>query len=472
MATTLLDNLAHHFAVARAALAEERQKAKQETDKRRAKRHELEFMPAVLEVVETPASPLGRAVALSICGFFVIAVAWATIGEIDIIATALGKIIPSERVKQIQPLETGVIRAIHVVDGANVRKGDLLIELDPTGSEADRERLTQDLLAARVEMARLTALLTNNPEQAYAPPQEAPKSLIELHRSFLVSQVQQLLAKKAALEGEIAKRQAEIRTNQAGVKRLENKLGKVRERVEGNRTLYEKGVLAKLKFAELEQEFFDIEGQLEVEKQRLTESHAALRAAEAQYRQMEAEVRRDIHAEMAEVRKRANAAEQELIKAAERNRLQRLVSPVDGMVQQLAVHTVGGVVTPAQPLMQIVPATAELEIEAMVQNKDIGFVRQGQEALIKVESFPFTRYGTIDGTVRQVYVDAVKDEKIGLIYPARITMARTTMQVDDKTVNLTPGMAVTVEIKTGKRRVIEYILAPLQRYQSESMREQ
>ena len=141
-------------------------------------------------------------------------------------------------------------------------------------------------------------------------------------------------------------------------------------------------------------------------------------------------------------------------------------------VQQLDVHTVGGVVTPAQPLMQIVPAGAQLEVEAMVLNKDIGFVREGQEAVLKIESLPFTKYGTIDGEVRYIYKDAIENEQTGLTYPARVAMAKTVMNVDGTPVNLTPGMNVTVEIKTGKRRIIDYVLAPLQRYQSESLREQ
>ena len=209
-----------------------------------------------------------------------------------------------------------------------------------------------------------------------------------------------------------------------------------------------------------------------MERRRLVETEAALTSARARLAETEAEFRRQSHAGIAQVRRREASIEQELIKAAERNRLQTLTAPVAGTVQQLAVHTIGGVVTPAQPLMQIVPAGATLEIEAMVLNKDIGFVREGQAATLKIESFPFTKYGTIDGRVRQIYKDAVEREGLGLAYPARVTMARTTMNVDGRTVRLSPGMAVTVEIKTGKRRVIDYILAPLKRYQDESLREQ
>ncbi|BBA32640.1 HlyD family secretion protein [Methylocaldum marinum] len=148
-----------------------------------------------------------------------------------------------------------------------------------------------------------------------------------------------------------------------------------------------------------------------------------------------------------------------------------LAAPVDGVVQQLAVHTVGGVVTPAQPLLVIVPRDNPLEVEAFIQNKDIGFVNAGQEAEVKIETFPFTKYGTIPAKVMQVSNDAIQDEKRGLIYAARVALSHATMVVEEKAVNLTPGMAVTVEIKTGKRRLIEYFLSPLLQYEDESLRE-
>ncbi len=468
----MLTTLKHHADVARAAWQDEKQGRKQLSAMGAAKRDELAFMPAAIEITETPVRPLGRAVLLTICAFSAIAIVWASIGEMDIIATAHGKIIPSERLKMIQPLESGVVRTIHVTDGQSVKKGDLLIELDPTGSEADRERLSQELLTAKTELARLDALLTDDPAKNYNPPEGTPIALIELHRAYLLSQLQQHKAERATLEGEISRAKAEIRTTSAGIDRLKTKYQKVKERINDNRRLYEKGVLPKLTFNEMEEEEFDVAGQLEVERQRLTESQASLRSARAQYAEKDAAFNRDVHAQKSEVQQRTKSIEQELVKAVERKRLQTLTAPVDGTIQQLDVHTVGGVVTPAQPLMQIVPANSKIEVEAKILNKDIGFVRKDQEAELKIESFPFTKYGTIDGLVRHVYGDAVEDEQNGLAYPARISMARTTMLVGAKTVNLTPGMAVTIEIKTGKRKIIDYILAPLQEYQDESLKEQ
>jgi hemolysin D len=205
-----------------------------------------------------------------------------------------------------------------------------------------------------------------------------------------------------------------------------------------------------------------------------------------------AEFRRTLFDELAKAEQKAASVSQDLIRAEQRTRLQTLTSPVDGVVQQLAVHTVGGVVTPAQSLLAVVPAESRLEIEAMISNRDIGFVQAGQEAEIKVDTFNFTRYGLIHGRVTSVSQDAITRErpieKPGdrtpgaeaassepkgqeLQYAARVSLDRTAMQVGDKLINLTPGMAVMVEIKTGTRTVLSYLLSPIMRYKQESLRE-
>ena len=160
---------------------------------------------------------------------------------------------------------------------------------------------------------------------------------------------------------------------------------------------------------------------------------------------------------------------QELSKTEQRSRLTQLAAPVAGTVQQVAVHTEGGVVTPAQVLTVVVPRDADVTAEVVVDNKDIGFVHPGDEARIKLETFPFTRYGTIDAIVKSVTADAVSDEKRGAIFPATLTLDRRDIDVDGKRIGLGPGMNVTAEIKTGRRRVIEYLLSPVQRAVSESL---
>ena len=161
----------------------------------------------------------------------------------------------------------------------------------------------------------------------------------------------------------------------------------------------------------------------------------------------------------------------EVTKTRQREKLMQLRAPVDGTVQQLAIHTIGGVVTPAQALLAVVPSEESLEVEATVLNKDIGFVRPGQRATVKVESFPYTRYGYLEGTVESVSHDAAQDEKMGLVFPARVKLSNASLVIDGVSVMLTPGMSLSVEIKTGKRRVVDYLLSPLRQHGSEALRE-
>jgi hemolysin D len=235
--------------------------------------------------------------------------------------------------------------------------------------------------------------------------------------------------------------------------------------------LLEKNFVSRHGYLEREQARIEQERDLAAQQAKLEEIRAALLESQRQRASLIAETRRATLDVLNLAEQKVASLSQDQVKAEDRKRLLRLTAPVAGSVQQLAVHTVGGVVTPAQALLVIVPGDNPLEIEAFVENKDIGFVRAGQIAEVKVETFPFTKYGTLHGKVMQVSSDAIQDEKRGLVYAARVKLEKTTLEVDGKTVNLTPGMAVTVEIKTGKRRVVEYFLSPLMQYGDESLRE-
>jgi hemolysin D len=299
-------------------------------------------------------------------------------------------------------------------------------------------------------------------------------------------------AKVAALSGQEAQKQAEEATTAATIHKLEALIPVIQPRVEIRKILLEKELGSKLTYFETLQLLVEQQEELSVQKSHLREAEAAVAATHETRAQAVAEFRRTLSDELAKSEQKANGLAQDLIKAEQKTRLQQLTAPVDGVVQQLAIHTVGGVVTPAQSLLVVVPSDSRLEIEAMVSNRDIGFVQPGQEAEIKIDTFNFTRYGLLHGQVLSVSQDAIVrdrqqdrpgDRNAGtqnetsepkgqeLNYSARISLERTQMQIDDRMVNLSPGMAVTVEIKTGSRTVISYLLSPLLRYKQESLRE-
>lgn len=435
--------------------------------------HELEFMPAALEVLETPASPFGRIIVWMIVLLFVVAIVWAWFGRIDTVAIAQGRIITGERVKLVQPLEIGKVRSILVEENQFVRAGQPLIVLDPTEQVADRDRLQRDLLSTRLDAARYRAM-TQTPETAigsFSPPDTEKTELVEAAAALLRDQLAEHDAELAAIESEILQNQAEQSMIQASIARLEQMLPLLAERVEGRRQLMEKDFGTKVAFLELQQELFAMEGELNVERYRLAENAAAVDALRQRREQVATSFRAAASEKLAEALLAINGMEQELLKLDQRYEDSILRAPVDGIVQQLAIHTIGGVVSPAEPLMVIVPANSDLIIEAMVLNKDIGFVKEGQEAKIKVESFPFTKYGLIEGQVLEVSADAIENEQLGLVYSARVSMNTDQILVDDRWIQLSPGMAVSVEVTTGNRRAMEYFLSPFLRYQDEALRE-
>jgi hemolysin D len=466
-----------------------------------ARRDELEFLPAALEIVETPAPPLGRAIGAALIAFFVIAVAWACFGHVDIIATAQGKVVPTGRTKVIQPLEAGMVTGIHVHDGDRVKEGQVLVELDRVVSTAERNRVAQDLLAARLDAARLSALRAGLDAGGvapvgFAPPEGAPAYEVARTRAAMTAQADQQAAKLASLDQQIAQKKAEADEIEAVVAKLQDGLPLLEETAnirEKAKNLAWGNVIAHL---DAQLKLSEQRHELVVQQRKAVEIAAARQALEFQRAQTLAEYAQGIINDLGEAEQKAAQSGEDLVKAEKKMADQILRAPIDGVVQQLALHTIGGVVTPAQAVMVIVPADSRIEIEAMVQNKDIGFVREGDAAEVKIDTFNFTKYGLLHGTVVSVSGDAIQrdkpqgsdgngsaSDKAGaasrtseptgqeLLYAARIALETTRIEVEGRMVDLAPGMAVTAEIKTGERRIIEFVLSPLLRYKQQSLRE-
>jgi membrane fusion protein, hemolysin D len=460
----------------------------------RHEQQERAFLPAALEIVETPPSPIGRAIGATLVALFCAAAAWAGFGHVDIIASASGKIVPSGRIKLIQPFEGGVVRAIHVHDGQSVRAGEVLIELDPTITEAEQGHIRSDLIAAQLDIARLRAELNNgeDPQEAFYPPAGASADLVAVQRQFLAEQTQELRSKLVALDRQRAQKEADREATIATMKKLDADEPLIKERAEIRKTLLERELGTRIAYLESLQQLTENENDSAIQKSKLAEANAAVAAAIATRAQTEAEFHRKALGELAEAERKAAGLAVDLTKAEQRTKLQLLTAPVDGVVQQLAAHTVGGVVRPAQQLAVVVPSDAVLEVEAMISNRDVGFVHVGEEAQIKVDAFNFTRYGLLHGKVLSVSPDAiardaptdkVKDSGSGaeatssepkgqeLSYAARVSLDRATIPIENAIARLEPGMAVTVEVKTGSRRVIGYLLSPLLKFRQEALRE-
>jgi hemolysin D len=447
-------------------------------DRQSRSAEELAFLPAALEIVETPPPPLAGAVGGTIVALFCLALGWAAFGNVDIVTTATGRIVPSGRTKIIQPFETGVVRAIHVRDGQAVTTGEVLIELDPTMTVAELGHLKNDLMATQLETARLQAALAGNqdPSVDFRPPEGASFSAVEMHRRFLASQTAEHNARLQEIKRQEAQKEAERETIQATINKLGETLPLLQERVNVRKYLTDKELGSKLLYLTDLQELVGQQQDLLVQKSRYREIGEAVAALAETRIRTGAEYERTLLDELAKAEQKVAGLAQDVIKAEQRTKFQDLVTPVDGVVQQLAIHTIGGVVTPAQALAVVVPKDSRLEIEAMVPNRDIGFVHVDQDVEIKIDTFNFTRYGLIRGKVLSVSQDAIAKDKP----PEKSTddtPGATTTTSEPKgqelvyAARISLDMAITAEIKTGARSIISYLLSPLLRYRHESLRE-
>ncbi len=449
---------------------------------------EAAFLPAALSLQETPIHPAPRRLAFLIMALFVSALVWALLGKIDIVAVAPGRVVVSERTKLIQPLERSVVKAILVKDGDRVLAGQSLVELDPTVASADKATADDQQKATTSEMLRAIAirkaLSSVSPASGGSPflaskgPQPAPgfpSDWSATEKAAAQAQFEgewaDIAAKLAKLASEISRRQAEIATARELVNKLETTLPLAQTREADFKKLVDQGYISGHATQDKIRDRIELERDLATQKANLLQTQATLLESENNRRAYVAEVRRSLYEREAQADLKRQQATQEQAKAGQRERLTTLRAPVAGVVQQLAVHTTGGVVTEAQTLMIIVPDGAVVTAEVTLENKDIGFVNVGDDAALKLETFPFTRYGTLAAQVERVTADAVTDEKRGAIFPVTLSLSRKHINVDGKLIPLAPGMNVTAEIKTGQRRVIEYLLSPIQKAGSESLRE-
>lgn len=454
---------------------------------------ERAFLPAALEIIETPASPTLRITAAVIASGLAVAFIWSYFGHVDIIASAPGKIIARSSTKVVQSFDQGVVREIRVMDGDKVEAGQTLVELDPTISEADQARYSEMLVQAEFDQARLKALLapaamTIDPFAGIAASPERVASA----RARLEAEQGEQAAKLAKLDREAAQKRSEEAAIDAQIAKIDASLpliqGRASIREEGMKGLFG----SKLQYLEAQQAVVETQHERVVQARKHDEAEAALAELTALRSQAEAEFRRGVLADLAKADHDFAEATGELAKADKRTSLQSLSAPVAGLVQDLTVHTLGGVVTPGQQLLRIVPLDGGIEVEAVVSNQDVGFVRVGQRAEVKIDAFPFTRYGVIPAHVRELAHDSVDDPQGGqrlqgsqsasddpanversrqLVYVARLELDQVGLTVDGKPVELVPGMAVTAEIKTGKRRVLDYLLSPIHRYSHDVLRE-
>lgn len=430
---------------------------------------EREFLPAHLELIETPTSVAPKLVMRIIMAFAVIALLWAIIGQVEIVAVSTGKTIPSGHSKTIQPRETSVIKRIYVKDGDHVEKGDLLIELAGIGSDSDYQQARRQLDAAILAKLRNQALLQALDSRTMPDitlDAIKPYALVEVEvaaaKQLVRNQYQSWFIQDEQSQAILQQHQAELRSTRSQITKLKN-VGEIeKQRLADFQKLRDKNYLSQHELYNQQSKIIendqDLKSLYEQQKQALESVHQTEKERSLNLQLL----KRDTLDGLRAANETINELQEQLAKTRQRQMLMSLTAPVSGVVQQLAFHSEGGVVMEGQPIMILAPLNDTIEVDAMVANKDIGFVKAGQDVVVKIESFPYTRYGYLTGKVQHVSLDAIEDEKLGLIFNARVALDQQKIMIENTSVPLSAGMNVTAEIKTGKRRVIDYLISPLQ----------
>ncbi len=437
-----------------------------------------EFLPAAIEIEATPPRPLGRAVLWTVLALCTAAVVWAGVSSVDVIAVAPGRLVPGGQVKRIQSRTGGMVTAIRAADGATVRAGQVLIELDPTLAEADLRRIAAEVEDSRQELVQqrhFVAAIGSDGLHAGARPSddpvESPPALAATRRSMLAEAIAAHRGRLRQLDRSRVRLRADLQAAQEQLEKLRRTLPIIDERTAAMARLAASGLVARQGALELEEQHIAARQDLATQEARVRAMRAAIDELAEERHALQAEAMRAALARIAELETRIHGLRQEHLKAQRLASEVLLRAPVTGSMQQLAVHTLGGVVQAGETLAVVVPEGPALEVEALVLNRDIGFIAAGQTAAIKLDAYPFTRHGMLDARVSSVGADAMTHETLGPVYPVRLRIAANRIQVAQRTARLSSGMAASVEIRTGRRRVIDYLLSPLARAAGESLHE-
>ena len=435
---------------------------------------ETEFLPAILEVTETPPSPTGRLVMWSILALVVVALVWSFLGHINEVAVAAGKVIPSGQIKTIQVKNKGIIKEINVEEGQLVQEGDTLVILDPTTTSADYDSLKKRAAYYKLDIQRLTAELTQQPFQPEEDPDLEPHDLAA-EMALYQSRTNDYRTQRQSREDVIAQKVARLQATQASYEKYADVLAIAQEKEARLQELSEENAISQFQLLEQQRETIEYAKNAQAELDSINSIRAEIAEAQQNLANVDAAYHKDIMTALVEAKKEYYSITESIKKAEEDSRMAVIYAPISGRVYNLNVHTVGGIVTDAQALMQIVPEDAKLEFEVYADNKDIGFIRLGQDAEVKVETFNFQKFGMIEAKVDEISADAVnepsdpeKNKKFKLILKPS---DKNTIDVFGKETDLNVGMNVTAEIKIKEKRIIDFFLDPFRRYTSEALRE-
>ncbi|MCL2345075.1 MAG: HlyD family type I secretion periplasmic adaptor subunit [Desulfobulbus sp.] len=437
------------------------------------------FYPPLISLQQRAPHPQGRRVLWALFALLVFLLAWALLGRLDIVAVADGKLVPASYLKIVQPSEAGIVKAILVREGDKVRAGQVLMRMDTLITEADLESITTEETRKRLALARIDAELSGQP---FHPEIEAPAALIRETSAQYQANRDALAAALAEERSRLGKAKQELAAARQQKTRLVAVLPYYQDQDNAYQKLVKAGFAGVLLGGDKRRERIEKEQELATQEHLIASAQAGIEQSEKKLRQIEADYRRQLHAERHEEQSQLDKLDKELEKMQHRRELMELKAPQDGIIKDLATHTAGTVVQPGTVLASLVPQDEPLRVEVWVSNEDIGFVRPGQPVKLKFAAYPFQKYGMGHGVVDYVSADAQSEEEVRdsgsqagrqrpLRYKALVAMDASALEMEQIRYPLSVGMQTTAEILLGDRTVAEYLLSPVQKAWHEAGRE-
>jgi HlyD family secretion protein len=438
----------------------------------------LDFAPEILALQERPPSPMPRVVLNVLLVLLAVLLLWSLVGKVDIVASAQGKLVPQTYVKIVQPADSGVVREILVDEGAHVRAGQVLLRMDTTLATADATIAAEELERRRLQLRRIEFEMTGQPMQRLPGGDAALFGEMQAEAAGRRRAYEDGVgAERAAL----AQAQEELEGALAQQAKLEQLLPIFQEEQQSLAKLAEQGLVPKFQYAEKQRERIETEQNLVSQRRTVTGLRARITQGQSRIALVTSDYRQKLLAERTEAQAAAQRAEQELAKQEHRGKLAELRAPQDGIIKDVATYTVGAVVNAGTVLMSLVPANDELVAEVYIKNEDVGFVREGQSAKIKLAPYPFQKYGMIEGTIVRISADASSpqaqrsDDEEDPAPPPAVSPFKAIVKLKTQSLRgagtewpISPGMQVVADLREGERTVFEYLLSPVHKVVAEA----
>jgi len=421
-----------------------------------------EFHPLNVEIEDRPINPLGRAILWIIISIITFGILWLFFAKIDVVVSARGQVIPTGEIKILQPIETGVISSINIKEGDYIKKGQILMQIDPSVTQTSLDVKEKDFLIFDFQIKRIEALLLSKPLILDSTSFEAKEQekLYQIQKSSYEEGI-------ARYDMKLFQVQAQYQSSLSEKSRLKMLLDKNSQRAKNLETVLD--IIAKKDYEELQKEILNLKEQINMASYKVEEANKKIIETKEEKNSFISQFKDTKYQELQTIQKEARNLQSEINAIKFQNQKQSIVSPTDGYVAKLMINTIGGVVSPAEKLISIVPKDSPLIVKVNVLNQDIGFVKKDMNSKIKIDTFSFQKYGFFEGKIINVGNFSIDDEKLGPVYEVKIEPNGKTLNVEGRERYLEAGMSVTAEIKVGKRRVIEFFIYPIIQYLDEGL---